>query len=130
MFILIAYDVATLEQRLSDQTAKARFQIVLVSDNESWVYGGRAHAYGARGATGVRTEWNAFVQNQAQLAGREAAAPKLVCIDLQPYATTQAPERDDILNIGGISDAVFNIVASFLAADAGRFVREVESVEL
>jgi 60 kDa SS-A/Ro ribonucleoprotein len=34
------------------------------------------------------------------------------------------------LNIGGFSDAVFNVVASFLASDAGRFVAEVESAEL
>ena len=32
---------------------------------------------------------------------------RLVCIDLQPYATTQAAERDDILNVGGFSDQVF-----------------------
>jgi hypothetical protein len=44
--------------------------------------------------------------------------------------TTQAPERDDILNIGGFSDAVFSVVASFLSGDAGRFVAEVESIEL
>jgi len=34
------------------------------------------------------------------------------------------------LNIGGFSDAVFNVVASYLSNDAGRFVAEVESVEL
>ena len=56
--------------------------------------------------------------------------PKLVCIDLQAYTTTQAPEREDILNIGGFSDAVFSVVASFLSGDAGRFVAEVEAVEL
>ena len=56
--------------------------------------------------------------------------PKLVCIDLQPYVTSQAPDRGDILNIGGFSDAVFSVVASFLAGDAGRFVAEVEAVEL
>ena len=55
---------------------------------------------------------------------------KLVGIDLQPYATTQAPERSDILNVGGFSDAVFSVVASFLADDNGRFVAEVEKVEL
>ena len=81
-------------------------------------------------ATGVMTQWQEFVENQRKLAGREAAAPKLVCIDLQPYQTMQAPERDDILNVGGFSDAVFNVVASFLAGDAGRFVPEVESIEL
>ena len=42
----------------------------------------------------------------------------------------QAPERSDILNVGGFSDAVFSVVASFLAADTGRFVAEVEKVEL
>ena len=44
---------------------------------------------------------------------------RLVCIDLQPYSTTQAPERDDILNVGGFSDAVFNVVSSFFADSAG-----------
>jgi 60 kDa SS-A/Ro ribonucleoprotein len=76
------------------------------------------------------TEWLDFVKNQRQLSGSKAAAPKLVCINLQAYQTVQAPERDDVLNIGGFSDAVFNVVASFFVDDADRFVREVESVEL
>ena len=76
------------------------------------------------------TEWLGFVDNQRMLAGHEAAARKPICIDLQAYQTVQARERDDILNIGGFSDAVFNVVASFLVGDAGRFVREAESVEL
>ena len=54
----------------------------------------------------------------------------LVCIDLQAYTTTQAPDRDDILNIGGFGDAVFQIVAAFFTGDSGRFVSEVEAVEL
>jgi 60 kDa SS-A/Ro ribonucleoprotein len=94
---------------------------VLVSDNESWVGSGRY------GSTGVMTEWQKFVTNQKRLG---VASPKLVCIDIQPYGSTQAPERDDILNIGGFSDAVFNVVSSYLSGDAGRFVAEVESVEL
>ena len=100
---------------------------VLVSDNESWVYRNRAFAYGRRGATGVMDEWQTFVANQKRLA---VSSPKLVCIDIQAYGSTQAPERDDILNIGGFSDAVFNVVASYLGDDAGRFVAEVESIEL
>ncbi len=104
--------------------------VVLVSDTESWVNGGRRYGYGAYGSTGVMTEWQQFVKNQLKLGGHDTPAPKLVCIDLQPYTTSQAPERDDILNIGGFSDAVFNVVASFLSDDAGRFVREVESVKL
>ena len=104
--------------------AKRKFAgIVLVSDNESWVGTGR------HGSTGVMTAWEAFVANQRKLAGKEAN-PKLVCIDLQPYQTVQACERPDIMNIGGFSDAVFNVISAFLADNNQRFVAEVESIEL
>ncbi len=110
---------------------KRRFAgCVLVSDNQSWVDKRHPYGYGAHGATGVLTEWQAFVKNQLRLGGHEVAAPKLVCIDIQPYGTTQAPDRADILNVGGFSDAVFGVVAAFLEGDAGRFVKEVEAVEL
>jgi 60 kDa SS-A/Ro ribonucleoprotein len=36
-----------------------------------------------------------------------------VCLDIQPYATTQVKERVDILNIGGFSDSVFQVIAAF-----------------
>jgi len=104
--------------------AKRKFAgIVLVSDNESWVGTGR------HGSTGVMTAWEAFVANQRKLAGKEAA-PKLVNIDLQPYQTVQACERADIMNIGGFSDAVFNVISAFLADNNQRFVAEVEAIEL
>ena len=74
---------------------------VLVSDKESWVGGGR------HGSTAVMTEWQQFVAEPGPAARQGFAGPKLVCIDLQPYATTQAPDRSDILNVGGFSDAVF-----------------------
>lgn len=104
--------------------------VVLVSDTESWVCGGRPFAAGPSGSTGVLHEWRQFVKNQLRLQGAGMTGPKLVCIDLQPYTTSQAPDRADILNIGGFSDTVFSVVASFLAGDAGRFVAEVESIEL
>ncbi|MFZ1010881.1 MAG: TROVE domain-containing protein [Candidatus Sulfotelmatobacter sp.] len=97
---------------------------VLVSDMESWIGAGR------NGSTATMTAWQDFVRNQVRLQGSDNAGPKLVCIDLQPYTTTQAPDRTDILNVGGFSDAVFSVVASFLSNDAGRFVAEVEAVEL
>lgn len=104
--------------------------VVLVSDCESWVYKDRPYWYGSNGATGVMTEWQKFVKNQLKLGGHDIVSPKLICIDIQPYGTSQAPERNDILNIGGFSDAVFNVVAAFLSDDANRFVTEVESVEI
>ena len=63
------------------------------------------------------SEWQKFVKNQQRLG---VLTPKLVCIDIQPYGSTQAPERDGILNIRGFSDAVFNLVGSYLGNDARR----------
>jgi len=94
---------------------------VLVSDNASWIGSGRY------GSTGVMTEWSQFVRNQKRSGVND---PKLVCLDIQPYGSSQAPERDDILNIGGFSDAVFKVVASFMSDDATGFVADVESIEL
>jgi 60 kDa SS-A/Ro ribonucleoprotein len=109
-------------QEANTKFSKRKFAgCVLVSDNESWVGSGRY------GSTGVMTEWQKFATNQKRLG---VASPKLVCIDIQPYGSTQAPERDDLLNIGGFSDAVFSVVSSYLSNDAGRFVAEVESVQL
>jgi 60 kDa SS-A/Ro ribonucleoprotein len=50
-------------------------------------------------------EWNKFRRRNPQA--------RLVCIDAQPYGTTQAAERDDILNVGGFSDQVFDLIAEF-----------------
>jgi 60 kDa SS-A/Ro ribonucleoprotein len=97
---------------------------VMVSDNESWIGTGRY------GSTGVMTEWQAFVKNQVRLHGSDFDGPKLINIDLQPYGTVQAPDRSDILNVGGFSDAVFMVVSSFLEGHPERFVAEVEAVEV
>jgi 60 kDa SS-A/Ro ribonucleoprotein len=111
--------------------AKRKFAgIVLVSDNESWV------GIGRHGSTGVMTAWEAFVANQRRLNEPQSASsrldscPKLVCIDLQPYQTVQACERADIMNIGGFSDAAFNVISAFLSDNNLRFVAEVEAIEL
>ncbi|MBL7238874.1 RNA-binding protein [Komagataeibacter rhaeticus] len=74
--------------------------VVFVSDNQSC---GPAHAKGT--PTGMMREWT-------KLKARNPAA-QLVCIDIQPYGTVQAAERDDVLNIGGFSDAVFGQMAEF-----------------
>ncbi len=76
------------------------------------------------------TAWREFAINQARLRAPDDAGPKLVCLDLQAYATTKAPNRSDMLNVGGFNDAVFRVVASFLSDGANRFVMEVEAIEL
>ena len=92
--------------------------VILVSDNESWVDGKR------RGATETMQQW-------ARIKARNPSA-KLVCIDIQPYGTTQAQERADILNVGGFSDAVFDVVAGFANGKLGaeHWVGEIEQVVL
>jgi 60 kDa SS-A/Ro ribonucleoprotein len=52
-------------------------------------------------------QWGAF-------KARNGAA-KLVCIDIQPHGTTQALERADVLNVGGFSDEVFEVMNEFAA---------------
>jgi 60 kDa SS-A/Ro ribonucleoprotein len=92
--------------------------VILVSDNESWV-DARRH-----GGTQTMLEWEALKSRCPQA--------KLVCIDIQPYATTQAAERRDILNVGGFSDAVWEIVARFAEGKTGaeHWVGEIEKIAL
>lgn len=102
--------------RLNREKAKVDL-VVFVSDNESWV-DNRRH-----GATQLMHEWAALKQRNP--------AAQLVCIDVQPHATTQAAEREDILNIGGFSDEVFTLLGRFarreMAADHWEAViRQVE----
>src|SRR5262249_60286639 len=86
--------------QLNARRAKGEL-VVIVSDNESWI-----DADSARG-TATMQEWNAF-------RSRNPGA-RLVLIDLQPYTTTQVVDRKDILNIGGVSDQVFEVVSDFAA---------------
>lgn len=92
--------------------------VIYVSDNESWVDARR------QGATTMMREWEMFRQRN-----RKA---KLVCVDIQPHGTTQAIERSDILNIGGFSDEVFNMIATFAtgALDPKHWVGMIEEVVL
>ena len=99
----------------------------MVSDNQSWINSGQAYGYGQNGSTGVMEQWSKFKKAQQQ---NGIADPKLVCIDIAPYGSSQAPDREDILNVGGFSDSVFRVVGNFLESDSARFVREVEAVEL
>ncbi len=104
-------------RRLNQKGAKGDL-VVFVSDNESWV-----DARAGRG-TATLAEWSAFKER--------SPGAKLVCIDVQPYGTTQAAERDDILNVGGFSDAVFELLATFAEGklDANHWVGAIERTAL
>lgn len=93
--------------------------IVFVSDNESWISTG----YGGRG-TKMLNEWTKY-------KGRNPGA-RLVCIDLTPSSNSQVVEQPEILQIGGFSDTVWDVVANFLehGRDAQHWVDVIEAIEI
>ncbi|HEU4769202.1 MAG TPA: hypothetical protein VFS77_17590 [Pyrinomonadaceae bacterium] len=92
--------------------------VIFISDNESWVDAGAG-----RGTATMR-EWNVFQQRNPRA--------RLVCIDVQPYRTVQAAEREDILNVGGFSDRVFDVVTEFARGElnGAHWIGVIESVTL
>lgn len=102
---------------LNEKFAKGDL-VIFISDNESWLDARQARA------TAVLYQWNAFKERNPQA--------KLVCIDVVPNATTQVPEQADVLNIGGFSDAVFDMLAAFARGQmsAGHWTSEIDKVVL
>lgn len=102
---------------LLNRTASACDTAVLISDNQSWVDT-------ATGATATMREWEVLRQRNR--------AARLACIDLQPYGTVQVAPREDVLHVGGFSDAVFDLLASFASGQmgSGQWMREIEEVKL
>lgn len=102
---------------LNGAEARGEF-VVYVSDYESWV--------DARNGRGTQTmvEWGRFKERNP--------AARMVCINIQPYTTVQASEREDILNVGGFSDQVFEVLALFADGrlDAGHWVGVIDAVEV
>ncbi|WP_112312701.1 vWA domain-containing protein [Pseudogemmobacter bohemicus] len=98
---------------------KAPDLVIFVSDNQSWMDAKRGGQ-----ATAMMAEWG-------KIKARNRRA-KLVCIDIQPYGTTQAAERQDVLNIGGFSDTVFDQIADFTAGRMGpeHWTGQIRAVEL
>lgn len=92
--------------------------VIYVSDNESWV--DRTRAQG----TALMQEWEKFKKRNPNA--------KLVCIDIVPNRTAQAHDRSDILNIGGFSDSVFEVIYKFVQYGNNKelWVNTIEQVEL
>lgn len=92
--------------------------LVIVSDNQSWLEG-----TSGRGTETMR-QWSA-------LKGRCPAA-RMVCIDLQPYGTSQTVESDDVLHVGGFGDAVFEVLSAFSkdGSGGGRWAERIEAMTL
>jgi 60 kDa SS-A/Ro ribonucleoprotein len=100
---------------LNRRKAKANL-VLIVSDSESWVDQGRGRG------TALMAEWSEFRQRNPKA--------RLVCLDIQPGTTTQAVERADILNIGGFSDRVFEVISVFASGklEADHWIARIEAV--
>jgi len=97
--------------------------VIYVSDNESWVDSPQHGRWGGS-ATETMNQWAAFC--------RRNPGAQMVCIDIQPYGTVQAKERPDILNIGGFSDQIFDVIAEFARGglNADHWIGVIENCEL
>lgn len=108
----------TAPLRALNKARKAPDLVIFVSDNQSWAHQGDGRT------TPMMAEWN-------ELKRRNPEA-KLVCIDIAPYGTTQAAGREDILNVGGFSDQVFDVIARFAKGENGAdyWVRKIKEIEV
>ena len=101
-----------------NQRGRAPDLVVFVSDNQSWV-----DARDGGQGTAMLKEW--------EVIKRRNPKAKLVCIDIAPYGTTQAQNREDVLNVGGFSDAVFDQITAFARGQTGpdHWVGQIERIE-
>ena len=83
--------------------------VIIVSDNQSWADFSLSRSLWRTPATETMEQW-------ALLRTRNPNA-KLVLIDLQPDATSQVVDREDVLNVGGWSDAAFDVIGQFLSGE-------------
>lgn len=92
--------------------------VVYVSDNQSWLDARAA------GETAMLHEWARFK--------RRNPSAVLVCIDIQPYADSQVVPREDIICVGGFSDAVFLLLEAVTRGGAtpNHWVAEIAATAL
>ncbi|WP_394835838.1 TROVE domain-containing protein [Pendulispora rubella] len=105
--------------------------VIYISDNMSWAdfsqrpsgHLGFLSRVSGR-ATVMAEEWDAF--------RRRNPKARLVLIDIQPYASTQMHDRDDVLNVGGFSDSVFDVISTFAKGElaAEHWVGAIKSISL
>ena len=93
--------------------------MIYCSDNQSWV---DAHPGGRSAA--MLTEWRSLK--------RRCPGAQLVCIDVQPYTTVQAPVAEDVTHVGGFSDQVFEVLRAVADGDRSpdRFVERIRAIAI
>ncbi len=105
--------------------------VIYVSDNMSWADFARAPS-SHQGFLGRITGRSTVMADEWETFRRRNPNAKLVLIDIQPYGTTQVQERADVLNVGGFSDSVFDVISLFAKGEltAEHWVGAIKSVSL
>lgn len=92
--------------------------IIMISDNESWMNSTRwnsrvrsGYSWGRNGGGWSPTQDSTTTAQAWTTYRRRRRGAKLYCIDIQPSVTVQTPDDHSVLNVSGISDAVFKVVA-------------------
>jgi len=93
--------------------------VIFVSDNESWVDSNRLYG----GGTEMMVQFRETQKRNSNV--------KMVCIDINPSSTTQASDsKGSILNVGGWSDRVFDVISAFLNGSKESWVDVIEKTEI
>lgn len=94
--------------------------IIMISDNESWI--------------DTKSIWR---NNQTETMRlfkelqKQNKDVKMVCIDITPNSTSQTSPDKAILNIGGFSDRIFDVVKSFVDSDDDdHWIKVIENIKL
>lgn len=98
--------------------------IIYISDNESWFTTKQQYSWGGNHGTETSQAWADFKAYNPKA--------KMVCIDLQPGTTTQVQSDARVLNVGGFSDAVYDVIANFASqsADKDFWVKEIKNIKI
>jgi len=102
-----------------NRTRESGSLVIYVSDNESWFDTDRSSYFSSRG-TAMAAEWASFKKRNPK--------SKLICIDLTPNDSLQVKNNPDVLNVGGFSDRVFDVIKSFQTG--GNWVDYVEKINI
>lgn len=94
--------------------------VIYVSDYESWV----DRSMVRNNSTSMLSAWDTFQRRNPRA--------KLICIDLTPGTTSQTEARHNILQVGGFSDQVFDVVKSFMSHghETDHWISRIQKTEI
>lgn len=90
--------------------------IIMMSDNESWFI--KNSNYGSNKVL-TKSLWEKYKEKINPNA-------KLICIDLIPNTTIQVKNDPDVLNIGGFSESIFDVIKQFLEEEVKDWVSFID----